>query len=617
MSNLMPRPLEFKLQPGQSLCLVFDSETEQKESIYSFLRSGVERGHRVMYLISETHDTSMLDYLSPGAGASRTTIRLQQLVIQRFEQIFNRIGLNGMAFANWLQDETHKAKAEGFTGLSLTLEMDWAAAQHTIAELLAFETTLSQGLAGSDSLVLTLYDRHKFSPGTLMQILTAHPLVIYGGQVKQNPYHVPASPELARESLQSWLDHLQSASETASAPPESGERLRMIVAAMPLVVFALNCQGVFTLSEGKGLSALGLKPGEVVGLDARQVFPNVNEVNLMLHRALLGDTFSLDVKVNGNIFETHCSPLRNPSGEIEGMLGVAVDITDRRLAEEALQASEERYRLLVENQGEGAGIFGVDGQVLYINLAAEGILGMPVEQIIGRSIADFIPPDQKPIFAQQIANRKTGKASTYEVAFLRSDGQRRQVLVTATPRFDNEGNYLGSFSIFRDITERKRMEDRLRFQSSHDALTGLFNRFYFDEELDQMNHNRRYPAGVIVVDIDNMKETNDNHGHLSGDDLLRRVARLLRSTFRSEDIVARIGGDEFAILLPECDQKILELSMDRLRRNLEGINHQKDHIPLEISIGGASVEFGQSLLKAFDLADQRMYREKYARKKKA
>jgi diguanylate cyclase (GGDEF)-like protein/PAS domain S-box-containing protein len=609
--------IEFDLQLGQSLCLMFDSETEQQEVVSAFLRKGAEKGHRVMYLISETHDASMLDYLRPAIGAGQTTGRLGQLRIQRADSVFDQTGLDGMKFANWLREETRLAQSEGFSGLSLTVEIGSVVAKQSPTQLQEFESNLSKGLTGSAALALTVYDRRRFPPQHLMHLLAVQPHVIHEGRIKHNPFYVPTDQAAAEESLQRWLDHLELADIPEGTTPETEERLRMIVASMPMIVFALNCHHVFTLIEGKGLALLGMKPGEVVGMDARQVFPMVLELEMMLKRAMMGETFSLDVHLNGSIYETHCSPLRNPSGEIEGLLGVAVDITDRRLAEQDLRASEERYRLLVENQGEGAGIFGADGQVLYVNQAAEGILGIPVDQIVGLNIGDFVPPDQRLIFSQQIAARKSGQASTYEVGFMRRDGQRRQVLVTATPRFDSNGNYLGSFSIFRDITERKRMEDRLRFQSNHDALTGLYNRNYFEEELKQMNHNRRNPMSVIVVDVDNLKEINDNLGHLSGDELLRRVARLLRSSFRSEDIVARIGGDEFAVFLPDSDQKSLERSMERLRNNLDEVNLHQGQNPMSISIGGASAEVGQSLLQAFDLADQRMYREKYARKKKS
>jgi diguanylate cyclase (GGDEF)-like protein/PAS domain S-box-containing protein len=617
MVPLTPRSIEFDLPLGQSLCLVFDSETEQQEVVYGFLCKEAEKGHRVIYLISETHDTSMLDYLRPEIGAGQTNGRMRQLHIQRADSVFDQTGLDGMKFSNWLREETRLAQSEGFSGLSLAVEMGSVMAEQSPTQLQEFESNLYKGLAGSAALALTLYDRRIFPPQHLMHLLAVQPHVIHEGRIKHNPFYVPTDQAAAEESLQRWLDHLELADIPEGTTPETDERLRMIVASMPMIVFALNRHHFFTLIEGKGLALLDMKPGEVVGLDARQVFPMVLEIEMMLKRAMKGETFSLDVHLNGNIYETHCSPLRNPSGEIEGLLGVAVDITDRRLAEQDLRASEERYRLLVENQGEGAGIFGADGQVLYINLAAEGILGLPVDQIIGLNIGDFVPPDQKSIFAQQTAARKAGQASTYEVGFLRRDGQRRQVLVTATPRFDSDGNYLGSFSIFRDITERKRMEDRLRFQSNHDGLTGLFNRNYFEEELKQMNRNRRNPVSVIVVDVDNLKKINDNQGHLSGDELLRRVARLLRSSFRSEDIVARIGGDEFAVILPDSDQKTLERSMERLRHNLDEVNLHQGQKPMSISIGGASADVGQSLLQAFDLADQRMYREKYARKDKS
>ena len=121
-------------------------------------------------------------------------------------------------------------------------------------------------------------------------------------------------------------------------------------------------------------------------------------------------------------------------------------------------------------------------------------------------------------------------------------------MVTATPRFNSAGEFSGSFAIFRDITERKEIEVKLRYQSAHDVLTRLFNRFYFEEEMNRLENSRISPISIIVIDVDDLKSINDSQGHLTGDELLRSVARILKQSFRAEDMVARIGGDEFAVL---------------------------------------------------------------------
>jgi diguanylate cyclase (GGDEF)-like protein len=98
------------------------------------------------------------------------------------------------------------------------------------------------------------------------------------------------------------------------------------------------------------------------------------------------------------------------------------------------------------------------------------------------------------------------------------------------------------------------VEEQLRYASSHDQLTGLYNRMYFDEEYERVARTGNWPVAILMLDLDNMKETNDSYGHAAGDKLLQRAANVLRQTFRREDIVARIGGDEFAIIIPRCTE---------------------------------------------------------------
>ncbi len=153
---------------------------------------------------------------------------------------------------------------------------------------------------------------------------------------------------------------------------------------------------------------------------------------------------------------------KGPTGEAARLIGVHSDISDRQRAEEAYQASEARYRMLVENQGEGIGIVDAKEVFTTVNPAAEWIFGLEPGTMVGKSLADFVDPKQLERIADQTERRRQGNRDTYEIEFRRADGDLRIMLVTATPRYDEAGGYQGAFGVFRDITDRKRMEDKLR-----------------------------------------------------------------------------------------------------------------------------------------------------------
>jgi PAS domain S-box-containing protein len=137
-----------------------------------------------------------------------------------------------------------------------------------------------------------------------------------------------------------------------------------------------------------------------------------------------------------------------------------------------LRESEERYRMLIENQGEGLGMIDPDERFTFTNRAAEEIFGVSPGGLIGRSLTDFVRPEQLIVIQAQTEMRRDGKKSTYDLEITRPDGEKRQLLVTATPRFDGAGRYIGAFGIFLDITERKRAEQALR--GSEAKFRGLF-----------------------------------------------------------------------------------------------------------------------------------------------
>jgi diguanylate cyclase (GGDEF)-like protein/PAS domain S-box-containing protein len=179
---------------------------------------------------------------------------------------------------------------------------------------------------------------------------------------------------------------------------------------------------------------------------------------------------------------------------------------------------------------------------------------------------------------------------------------------------DETGKPRQILSIAQDITERKNVQEKLWYLSTHDALTGLYNRGYFHEELTRYEKTRSYPISILIADLDNLKQTNDTFGHVAGDELLCRAANTLRASFRPGEIIARVGGDEFAILLEHTPATATKTIAERIQRMVLTDSLAHEGPPLGMSIGIATAEFTQPLLEIYKLADSQMYSDKVRRK---
>jgi diguanylate cyclase (GGDEF)-like protein/PAS domain S-box-containing protein len=294
---------------------------------------------------------------------------------------------------------------------------------------------------------------------------------------------------------------------------------------------------------------------------------------------------------------------------------VAWEIAERKRAEEALRISELDLKEAQSIAHIGSWKWDViRGEVTWSDEMFR-IFGIDKNSFTGRlgdAAQKAMHPDDlyivMPGNAANIAN------VPFEYRIIRPDGAIRLIWAKAgNTIFDQNGKPTFLFGVAQDITESRLTEEQLRYQSTHDALTGLYNRNFFEVELARLEPSRDFPISLIVADVDGLKFMNDTRGHALGDQLLRHAANVLSSVFRDGDILARIGGDEFAVLLPATQAITAENMLARVRERLLQQNSEHTDLPVKLSLGMATAE-KSGLVTAFTLADQRMYADKAARK---
>lgn len=346
---------------------------------------------------------------------------------------------------------------------------------------------------------------------------------------------------------------------TEQALRASEQRFRIVVNNAPIILFALDQKGMFTLSEGKGLECIGIRPGEVVGKSVFSLYGEVEQVKDDFQRALAGETITSVLAIENAVFELWCSPVVDENNKVTGVIGVMTDITERTQAEEKIRASEKNLSAILENMQDTFYRTDNDGNIVLISPSINKLLGYTQEELIGLNLSTlFVDPERRMKFLQALAENE-GILNSYEMAMNRKDGSIVWVSSNAQYCFDEAGNVIGVEGTTRDITERKQTEQHLRYLANYDALTKLPNRTLFRDRLEHaLAYARRYNHLVVLMflDVDRFKSINDSLGHLVGDQLLQAVSERLRSCAREGDTVARLGGDEFAIVM----EGIIDLS---------------------------------------------------------
>lgn len=270
----------------------------------------------------------------------------------------------------------------------------------------------------------------------------------------------------------------------------------------------------------------------------------------------------------------------------------------------------ELYRDLILNSLEEHVVYhDKDMKILYANKSASDSVNLSSEELVGKNCYELWQKRESICENCPVKRAlETGKVEEGEV--ISPDG--RFWYIKGYPVRNEKGEIIGAVEVTQEITEKKRMEDEIKYLSFHDKLTGLYNRAFFEEELLRLDTKRQLPLSTIMGDLNGLKLVNDAFGHKEGDNLLIAISKVLRKSCRKEDIIARWGGDEFVILLPKTDKFTSQRICERIKRNCENHNKLNDHpIQLSISLGFATKEKeDQNMEEILKLAEDRMYRNK-------
>jgi len=414
-----------------------------------------------------------------------------------------------------------------------------------------------------------------------------------------------------------------------AALQESEKRYRNLFESVPVGIFSIAPGGMILDANQASVHMLGYPDHEaLLAVNARDLYVSSAD----------RERLRTDIDREGIVrdFETQ---LRRYDGKIiwvgitsraarsdKGQIlyeGVLEDITERKHAEEVLRESEKKYRSIVmENIGDGYFEIDLDCRITFINQAGIKMMGYPREDLIGMNYRSFM--DQETIKAVKSLYKEvyqTGNPSEMNEWEIFTKGRIKRIMESSVSLMkDGNDRPIGFRSITRDVTARKQAEEEILALSITDQLTGLHNRRGFITVADQqLKLSDRTKRGMLLffADLDGMKSINDTLGHEEGDKALMEVAAILKETFRAVDIMARMGGDEFAILAIDSTEVNSEIFMARLQERLDTHNRQENRrYGLDISIGCACYdpENPCSLDELIVRADRLMYENKRIKK---
>lgn len=434
-------------------------------------------------------------------------------------------------------------------------------------------------------------------------------------QVRTRPVRDAGGQIIGGLSVATDVTELRQAQEQLAL---SQRRFRLVAENSNDLVTVTDPEGIIQWISPSAATVLGWSDDEMVGLPWSQFTkPTTGATALPGQAARAGSRFRVKTRDGPMIWMERTT--REITDEVHGTQMVTSwrDITSQVVAELQLAASERRFRLTMHAAPVGMALIDLDRRLIDVNPALCAMLGRDRDWLLRHRVPDVLDPvaneDDLRLRAEVLSGLADSVSAEHRMISVGSE------VIWALHSIgllrDERGAPQMYISHFVDITQTREAREDLRYLATHDNLTRILNRSaFFAEMAARLAHPQRSGTrmGLLFVDLDDFKSVNDEYGHAVGDEVLRLVAQRLTSALRAEDLVARIGGDEFLIAVSDLqDTADLMITADKLRSALqEEIQVDNQRIRVSISIGGCRIDGDGDLQSAIRVADQAMYRAK-------
>jgi PAS domain S-box-containing protein len=354
-----------------------------------------------------------------------------------------------------------------------------------------------------------------------------------------------------------WLHQRRAQRQQA----EHAQRFHAVFEHHPSAVFSLDTQWRITNANSHGIQQLESSRAKLLGASVLKIVADedVERVEALLNEALSGESARYDctlVTDAGKRIEVSFVLIPvTAGGKVSGLLGIADNITERRQSEWRLQESRQMLQLVIDNIPQR--VFWKDTELYFLGcnkaFCEDARLDDP-RHIVGKTDSDFDWKEEAEAYRQDdLQTMQSGIAKIhYEEAQHRQDGNMGWLRTSKIPLTDAQGRTVGVLGMYEDITERKRLEQRLEQLAMYDSLTGLPNRAHFLARLEQAVDKAKWHdtlVGLMYFDIDKFKRINDTYGHDVGDEVIVMFGTRVKEAIRESDVVGRLGGDEFCLLV--------------------------------------------------------------------